>query len=74
MKTIYIDGIVKKYGWSRLAYAPRADMPMRVRQFFIDGYDTVEIASIFGYKESSIERWLHVTTDADYRFKDASCA
>jgi hypothetical protein len=57
---IGLDVIVKRHGWTMLAYVPRRDMPLRTRQFFAEGYDTAEIAAAFGYKESAVERWLHV--------------
>jgi hypothetical protein len=57
-----IDRIVKRWGWSRLAYEPRGNMPVRIRQLFNEKYNTAEIAAIFGYKESAIERWLHLTS------------
>lgn len=44
-------------------YSPRRDMPERVRMAFQCGADTDMIATIFGYPESSIERWLHQTAN-----------
>ena len=47
-------------------YAPRHDMPYRTRVAFGCGMNTASIASLFGQKESAVERWLHLTSPGKY--------
>lgn len=47
-----------KYG-VRPIYVRRADMAFRARDWFNFGMDTALIATLTGYKESSVWHWLH---------------
>lgn len=56
-----LNNVIRR-GTVRPLFIPRQDMSERVRFWFNFGMDTALMATLTGYKESSVVRWLHSST------------